>query len=363
MKREGEESERTETARGIILPTIEVDSSLIPAFRSESSLKTGKGKKRKHAVSASVMHSRPYKKRREQDDFWKDLAKASRPLVLTHGDGDSDRRDWDNGSTAASPRGSLTGIPSAETEDQFLRSSEQSKVARIRTFVEGFDEVLDGGVPEGHVVIVSGSPGTMKSTLTFYLLLNNALRANRKGLYVSLEESSGSLLRQMSSMGLALDKTGGNLDVLDAAGFRSIIKNSRQGWLKTMKSAVESEIEKRGYEILVIDSLGALEILAQFKNRRQDLFNLFQWFRELGLTTFVIAERPDIIIGGNIIMGRWDEEFLSDGIIQLRLHHSSDIEVQRRIRCVKMRSTRHQTNYLTILIDDGVLRATNALCP
>ncbi len=61
-------------------------------------------------------------------------------------------------------------------------------------------------------------------------------------------------------------------------------------------------------------------------------------------------------------MGRWDEEFLADGVIQLRLHHSSDIEVQRRIRCVKMRSTRHENDYLALMLDDGTFRAVKALC-
>ena len=35
---------------------------------------------------------------------------------------------------------------------------------RIPTHVDGLDEVLGGGVPEGNVVLVSGSPGTMKTT-------------------------------------------------------------------------------------------------------------------------------------------------------------------------------------------------------
>src|SRR6058998_3749778 len=35
--------------------------------------------------------------------------------------------------------------------------------ARVRTFVEGLDETLEGGVPWGHVVLIEGAPGTMKS--------------------------------------------------------------------------------------------------------------------------------------------------------------------------------------------------------
>ncbi|HWM51682.1 MAG TPA: ATPase domain-containing protein, partial [Thermoplasmata archaeon] len=41
---------------------------------------------------------------------------------------------------------------------------------RIKTYVRGFDDVLNGGVPEGYVVLVSGAPGTMKSSLTYSIL-------------------------------------------------------------------------------------------------------------------------------------------------------------------------------------------------
>jgi KaiC/GvpD/RAD55 family RecA-like ATPase len=32
---------------------------------------------------------------------------------------------------------------------------------RIKTFIEGFDRILEGGIPQGHIVLVSGTPGTM----------------------------------------------------------------------------------------------------------------------------------------------------------------------------------------------------------
>ena len=234
---------------------------------------------------------------------------------------------------------------------------------RVRTYIEGFDAALAGGIPEGHVVIVSGSPGTMKSSITFYVLLSNAIFEKRKGLYITLEENSGSLLKQASSVGMPLDKVGEKVGILDFANLGRRLENSRQDWLKTLTSEVSKAMDAGGYKILVLDSLGALEVLAKFKDRRREIFKLFQWLRDLGLTSFVIAERPDIIIGGNVIQGRWDEEFLADGIIQLRLHHVTDTEIQRRIRCVKMRGTPHEISYLALLVDDGVFRVTRAICP
>src|SRR5438093_670684 len=39
----------------------------------------------------------------------------------------------------------------------------------VKTHIRGFDEdVLRGGIPQGHVVLVRGASGTMKSSLAYY---------------------------------------------------------------------------------------------------------------------------------------------------------------------------------------------------
>jgi len=50
---------------------------------------------------------------------------------------------------------------------------------RVRTFIHGFDEKLGGGIPEGAIVLLTGEPGTMKSTIAFNILYQNALREVR----------------------------------------------------------------------------------------------------------------------------------------------------------------------------------------
>jgi len=41
---------------------------------------------------------------------------------------------------------------------------------RIPTNVDGLDEVLGGGIPEGNIVLLSGAPGTMKTSLSYHVL-------------------------------------------------------------------------------------------------------------------------------------------------------------------------------------------------
>src|SRR5439155_1162902 len=82
---------------------------------------------------------------------------------------------------------------------------EAPRPPRVPTFVEGLDDSLEGGIPWGHLVLIEGAPGTMKSSLAFSILLHNAVREGLHCLYVSLEERASSLLKQMGSLGLKLD--------------------------------------------------------------------------------------------------------------------------------------------------------------
>ena len=42
-----------------------------------------------------------------------------------------------------------------------------SEIERIPTHIEGLDEKMQGGIPQGHISIVAGASGAMKSSLTF----------------------------------------------------------------------------------------------------------------------------------------------------------------------------------------------------
>ncbi len=237
-----------------------------------------------------------------------------------------------------------------------------ARPARVRTFVEGLDATLEGGIPWGHLVLIEGSPGTMKSSLAFSILLQNAAREGLHCLYLSLEERTSSLLKQMGSLGLKLEVPRGSLVVLDPKTATNLL-GERPDWIEALQAGIASIKAQRGLDLITIDSLEALEVLAKFKDRRREMYRLFEWLRDQDLTSFVITERPDWIIAGHVLQGRWDEDFLADGVIHLRMHMVSDVDAQRRLRVVKMRGTRHETGYLAMVLDDGRFRVTRAMSP
>ena len=120
---------------------------------------------------------------------------------------------------------------------------------------------------------------------------------------------------------------------------------------------VENLKNNVGFDLLVVDSLSALELIANFQNPREELFKLFEWLRDLNITAFLILETDP----GSEKIGNNGESFLCDGMITLDLEKVDSLDVQRRIRCVKMRGTNHHTGYFNLLFKDNKFQVTKAL--
>jgi circadian clock protein KaiC len=231
-------------------------------------------------------------------------------------------------------------------------------VDRVKTYIDGFDERIGGGIPGGSVVLLVGEPGTLKSSIAFNMLYNCAKKDGLNGLYVTLEQSTASLSKHVKGMGWDPTEVKDKVEVLDIGLIRKrLTQLKEQSWMQVFKMYTKSLREATKYDILVIDSLPVLEILAKFKDPREELFQLFEWLRDLGVTTVLISEMsPD-----SRAYAKYDEDFLADGIIHLRMREVGEASVQRHIRCVKMRSTSHSNDYFTLLFDKGMFRATRVI--
>jgi DNA repair protein RadA/Sms len=73
-----------------------------------------------------------------------------------------------------------------------LSQVEAVRYARLSTDIKELDRVLGGGLVPGSLVLIGGSPGIGKSTLTS-MALGNLQRTGRKTLYVSGEESAAQI--------------------------------------------------------------------------------------------------------------------------------------------------------------------------
>lgn len=221
-----------------------------------------------------------------------------------------------------------------------------------RTFVKGLDEEIEGGIPQGHVVLIAGPPGTMKSSLAYSMLYHNAAQKKTRGMYFTLEQSRKSLEFQMARLNMDPKLVTDTLRVQDLSRIRKGIdevrgrprfgKETERPWLDVLKKILEDLRESEKYELLAIDSLPILEIISKLRDRRIQLFHFFEWLRDLGLTTLTITETSPQVGGVQ------DEDFLADGVIHLLMEKVGDIDVYRRIRIVKLRGVNHNTGFFTL---------------
>jgi len=83
--------------------------------------------------------------------------------------------------------------------------SNKNEIKRVPLYIEGLDQTLQGGIPESHIVLVSGSAGTMKSSISFNVLYNEALKGH-VCVYCSLEQSYQSLIKHVINMDYDLNR-------------------------------------------------------------------------------------------------------------------------------------------------------------
>ncbi len=215
----------------------------------------------------------------------------------------------------------------------------------IHSYVEGLDRALGGGIPKGSTILVAGTPGTMTTSLVLWMMRENARAVGTKSLYVSLEQSADSLRAGAERMGMGPLKES-EVYILDLAQLRRGMERSEasKDWITILLEIIKEAVNSTGYQILALDSLEALYALTEMRNPRREMFHFLTALKEFDLSTFAIAETSF----GESHLAKWGEDFLADGILQLRQVEVGETDVQLRLRCVKMRWMNHDHNALAL---------------
>ena len=229
-----------------------------------------------------------------------------------------------------------------------LTGASMSDIQRIPTHIEGLDENMQGGIPQGHICLVAGASGAMKSSLTFSMLYNAVLYGETSGIYVTLEQGKDSLRAHMSNMGMNVDdpRVRNRIAIIDLVDLRVQLDeqgmSNRVDWMGQLIKQLTSYRQSIGFELLVFDSLGAFFTLTKMENPRDEIFRLFEAVRRLELTSFFICEMTG---EEKKQFGEFGiEDYLSDGVIHLTMERNGDT-VDRKLAIVKMRHTDHVLGY------------------
>ena len=77
-------------------------------------------------------------------------------------------------------------------------SKSKEQLEKVATGIEGLDKILNGGIPKGNTVLVTGACGTGKTTMSVEYLMNGA-KSGEKCVFISVTESRDKLLENLKT--------------------------------------------------------------------------------------------------------------------------------------------------------------------
>lgn len=225
------------------------------------------------------------------------------------------------------------------------------------TGISDLDELLNGGIPEGNTVLVSGPPGTGKTTLCLEFICRGAAQGEH-GAFISVTEPIDRLTHFADSYGFFNRDlvNAGTLNFLDLRVIAERLGLPDDGYslddTEALTQVLENVVQEYGIQRLVIDSITALCHHIESPNRIRDfLYKLGTKLATLGCTTFLTSELSAGTEGYSVY---GVEESIVDGIIDLDdLERSGDL--LRTLQIVKMRGSKHsRTRQVVHLGSDGL---------
>ncbi|HIQ24320.1 MAG TPA: recombinase A [Pyrodictium delaneyi] len=211
--------------------------------------------------------------------------------------------------------------------------------------IEGLDDILDGGVRRGSIILVAGSPGSGKTSFAARFVYEGLTRGE-PGIYLSFNEYREEFLENMSRLGLDFEvyEEQGKFVFIEALNI-----NDEEAISATLESLL-SAIDAIGAKRLVIDTITSiLRVLGSDQRARELLHSLFiHHVKRHGVTTILTAELPV----GSSRLGYGIEEFVVDGLIMLKTSFSGD-KIIRTMEILKMRGHRTTLARLTYAIVPG----------
>ncbi len=239
-------------------------------------------------------------------------------------------------------------------EIQDNENSETKGVQKIRTMIEGCDEITHGGMPIGRTTLVSGTSGTGKTLFAIQFLYNGIKYFDYPGLFITFEESPYDIIQNARSFGWNLQKLidEGKLFILDASPDPDGQEVVGSFDLSALIERIQYAIRKYKAQLVSVDSVTA--IFQQYDAAsvvRREIFRLVARLKHLKVTSIMTTERVDEY--GQI--ARFGvEEFVSDNVIVLR----NVLEGERRRRTIeilKLRGTTHMKGeYPFTITNDGI---------
>lgn len=202
---------------------------------------------------------------------------------------------------------------------------------RAKTGITGLDDILGGGIPRNHLVLITGTSGTGKTIMCSQFLWNGAKKYGEAGVYLSFEEPSETIRENMKEFGWDLSE-------LEKSGKFAFIKYDPFR-IDEIFNILDSTIRETGATRVVVDSISALGLHVRDKSElRRMIYNLSLLLRKLNCTSLIVSE---IVHGTEPRLSRYGvEEFVADGVVVLYYERIESV-FNRAIQVWKLRGSEH----------------------
>jgi KaiC/GvpD/RAD55 family RecA-like ATPase len=226
---------------------------------------------------------------------------------------------------------------------------------RVPTGILGLDPTIEGGLPKGRSILITGEPGTGKSIFALQFLVEG-LKRNEKCIFVTADEGPMDILEQAASMGWDLephvDKR--DLAILNAGAYLSSFPGAGKERHIDVQKAVHDLagfVNQLGAQRLVLDPAGPFVLLRDSSVRMQDQTRLLiKMLRSSLQTTNVLTSYAVPRTGERSMHGM--EEYLVAGAVVLEMIWK-DGQLVRSLIVEKMRCTNVKPTQLEFDIVKG----------
>lgn len=230
------------------------------------------------------------------------------------------------------------------------------------TGIEGLDELLEGGFPQGRTILVIGGPGTGKTILGAQFLYEGINKKNENGVFVSLDENKEHFYSEMKNFGWDFAKAEKDRKfwLIDATRDPRVSMLKEKLYSEETKSLrgkhlpIDQLVEELRMRIksvnakrVVVDTLASL--FYRFPDpveRRTAAVDLIESLAGFGTTTLITTELGQLGLERSAV----EEEYLVHGVVMMQTLFSGGTTT-RAIQVEKMRGTKVNPNLVPYSID------------
>jgi circadian clock protein KaiC len=205
---------------------------------------------------------------------------------------------------------------------------------RLKTGIPGLDQMTGGGFLKGDTTLVTGPPGTGKTTFGLQFLMQG-ITESQNGVFVTVEETPEKIASDTLNFGWDLRRleAEGRLKVYQ---LRSEMLQSGGAPIMQCLDVINSIKAAR----VVIDPISLYSMNVHDPNDlRRELYAFVNYMKENGLTLLLTHEVPDIMARTSRISD-YGLEFIVDSIIMLQ-YVEIESAISRSINVLKMRGSGH----------------------